>query len=101
MLIDDSHVVDEKHPIRKDLGEEPEDFLWRFIIVGPHHGKGFGRRAIELLVDYVRTLPGATELLVSCGQGEGSPEEFYLKMGFKHNGKMYGVVAVGDRRVSR
>ncbi len=73
-----------------DNPEEPKYFLWRFMIAGPHHGKGFGRRAIELLVEYVKTRPGARELLVSCGQGEGSPEEFYLKMGFKHNGKTYG-----------
>lgn len=73
-----------------DRPEEPEYFLWRFMIGGHHQGKGFGRRAIELLADHVRTRPGATELLVSCGQGEGSPEGFYLKMGFKHNGKQYG-----------
>jgi len=34
--------------------------------------------------------PNPRELLVSCGQGEGSPEGFYLRMGFKHDGKMYG-----------
>ena len=73
-----------------DNPEEQEYFLWRFMIGGPYQGKGFGRRAIELLVDYVKTRPGAVELLVSCGQGEGSPEGFYLKMGFKHNGKQYG-----------
>ena len=73
-----------------DNPEKQAYFLWRFMIGGPYQGKGFGRRAIELLVDYVKTRPGAEELLVSCGQGEGSPEGFYLKMGFKHNGKQYG-----------
>jgi diamine N-acetyltransferase len=52
-----------------------------------HHGKGFGRRGIELLVDYVRTRPGAMLLETSCGQGPGSPEEFYCKLGFVCNGK--------------
>jgi len=73
-----------------DNAEEQEYFLWRFMIGAAYHGKGFARRAIELLAEYVKTRPGATELLVSCGQGEGSPEGIYLKMGFRHNGKQYG-----------
>lgn len=68
---------------------EPVYFLWRFMIAGPHHGKGFGRRAIELLVNYVKTRPGAKELEVSCGEGPGSPEEFYRKLGFERSGKMF------------
>ena len=67
-----------------------EYFLWRLMIAGPHHGKGFGRRAIELLVDHVRTRPGATILETSCGQGPGSPEGFYHKLGFERNGEVYG-----------
>ena len=67
-----------------------EYFLWRLVIAGPHHGKGFGRQAIELLVDHVRTRPGATVLETSCGQGLGSPEGFYRKLGFERNGEIYG-----------
>jgi diamine N-acetyltransferase len=68
---------------------EPVYFLWRFMIAGPHHGKGFGRRAIELLIEYVKTRPGAKELEVSCGEGPGSPEGFYEKLGFERSGKMF------------
>ena len=68
---------------------KPDYFLWRFMIAGPHQGKGYGRRAIELLVEYVKTRPGAKELEVSCGQGPGSPEAFYRRLGFKHTGKMF------------
>jgi diamine N-acetyltransferase len=71
-----------------DNPDEPEYFLWRLMVAGPHHGKGFGHRAIELLVEYVKTRPGATVLETSCGQGPGSPEGFYRKLGFEHNGKM-------------
>jgi len=72
-----------------DDPEKPDYFLWRLMIAGPHHGKGFGRRAIELLVDYVRTRPGATVLETSCGQGPGNPEGFYGKLGFVRSGKMF------------
>lgn len=73
-----------------DDPEEQEYFLWRYMIAGQHHGKGFGRRGIELLSDYVRTRPGATVLETSCGQGPGSPEGFYRKLGFVRNGKVLG-----------
>ena len=35
--------------------ENPEYFLWRLMIAGPYQGKGYGRKAIELLVEYVKT----------------------------------------------
>jgi diamine N-acetyltransferase len=77
-----------------EAGEEetggPEYFLWRFMIAGPHHGKGYGRQAIEQLVEYVKTRPGATVLETSCGQGPGSPEGFYKSLGFVRNGQMHG-----------
>jgi len=73
-----------------DNDQDEESFLWRFMIAEPYHGRGYGRQAIERLVAYAKTRPGAEELLVSCGQGEGSPEGFYLKLGFKHTGETLG-----------
>ncbi len=72
-----------------DDPEKQDYFLWRFMIAGHHHGKGFGRRAMGLVRDYVRTRPGGTVLVTSCGQGAGSPEGFYRALGFERNGKMY------------
>lgn len=72
-----------------DSPEEKTYFLWRLMVGAPYQGNGFGRRAVELLIDHVRTRPDASELLVSCGQGEGSPEGFYRTLGFERNGKMY------------
>ncbi|MBN2502249.1 MAG: GNAT family N-acetyltransferase [Anaerolineales bacterium] len=68
--------------------EEAVYFLWRFMIAGPYQGRGYAKEAIDLLVEYVRTRPNATELLVSYGQGEGSPEGFYRKYGFEPNGEI-------------
>jgi len=73
-----------------DSPEEPVYFLWRLMVATPHQGNGFGRRAVELLIERVKTRPSATELIVSCHEGDGSPEGFYQKLGFKRNGKMYG-----------
>jgi len=73
-----------------DAPEDPVYFLWRLMVAAPYQGKGFGRRAVELLIDRVKTRPGATELGVSCHEGDDGPEGFYRKLGFRRNGKMYG-----------
>ena len=64
-------------------------FLWRFMIGGLYQGMGFGRRALELIIEEVKRR-GARRLGVSCGEGEGSPEGFYRSLGFKRDGHMYG-----------
>ncbi len=71
-----------------DEPEKPTYFLWRLMIAGPYQRLGYGQKAIGLLVDYVRTRPGAKELLVSCGQGESSPEGFYARLGFTRTGEI-------------
>jgi diamine N-acetyltransferase len=69
-----------------DNPDEPEYFLWRLMVAEPYHGRGYGRQAIERLVEYVKTRPGAKELLVSYHKGAKSPEGFYLKLGFEPTG---------------
>ncbi len=66
---------------------KPEYFLWRLMIAGPYQSKGYGQKAVEQLVAYVKTRPGAKELLVSCGEGEASPEGFYLGLGVVRTGE--------------
>ena len=67
--------------------DKPEYDLWRFMIGEPHQLRGFGRRALELLVEHVRGLPRAEELRLSHGRGEGNPAPFYEALGFEHTGE--------------
>ncbi len=71
-----------------DDPEEPNYFLWRYMIDARYQKLGFGKRAMDLLVEYVRTRPGAHELRLSCHPGEDGPEPFYRKYGFALTGKM-------------
>ncbi len=64
-------------------------FLWRLMVGADYQGKGYGRKALEQVIEMVRQR-GAKELLVSCGEGEGSPEGFYYRLGFRRNGEYYG-----------
>ena len=64
-------------------------FLWRLMIAAPYQGKGYGKLALEKLIQHLKAM-GVPRLYTSCGQGEGSPEGFYRGMGFTPTGEFYG-----------
>ena len=73
------------------LYDDPEEgryFLWRFMIAAEYQGKGYGRAALDRLVDYVRNRPNATELRCSYVPGEAGPGAFYAKYGFVETGEL-------------
>jgi diamine N-acetyltransferase len=57
-------------------------FLWRLLIDERHQRRGYGTATLDAVVAYVRAQPGATELLTSYSEGEGSPGPFYKGYGF-------------------
>jgi diamine N-acetyltransferase len=67
---------------------EPEYFLWRFMIAAPYQRLGYGRRALQLVVDYVKTRPQATALYTSFVPADGGPGPFYRKFGFVETGEV-------------
>ncbi len=71
-----------------DDSQKADYFLWRFMIAAPHQRKGYGRCAIEQLVEYVKTRPNATELKASYVPMDGGPEAFYHKLGFEETGEV-------------
>ena len=64
-----------------------EYFLWRYMIDGRYQKLGFGKCAMDMLLEYVRTHPGATMMSLSCPLGEEGPELFYRKYGFTCTGE--------------
>ena len=69
--------------------EESESFayLWRYMIAHDQQGKGYGRRALELLLEEMRGR-GFEGVLLSFVDKPGSPEAFYEKLGFARNGRI-------------
>ncbi|MCB0198097.1 MAG: GNAT family N-acetyltransferase, partial [Anaerolineae bacterium] len=45
--------------------EKPEYFVWRFMIDKNQQGKGYGYQALTKVIEHVRSLPSAKELLLS------------------------------------
>jgi len=68
--------------------EKAEYYLWRLMIAGEYQGRGYGWRALRLVIDRLRSLPGVRELLTSCVPGEGGPRPFYERLGFTATGEV-------------
>lgn len=65
-----------------------EYFLWRLMVDAKHQGKGYGFRAVELLIKRIKTSPNAKKLVTSHLKGEGNAGPFYQKLGFKYTGEI-------------
>ena len=77
-----------------DNPEESEYFLWRFMVDARYQKLGFGKRALDLLIEHVRSRPNAHELSLSCHPGDDGPEPFYRQYGFSRTGEFMGGEAV-------
>ena len=70
-------------------------FLWRLLIDVQWQGRGYGRAALDLVVDYLRTERHAPTLLTSVSPGSvGSPMGFYVTYGFAPTGEVFEGEAV-------
>ena len=69
-----------------DKPEIPEYFLWRYMIDIRYQRLKFGRRALELVIEHIKTRPNATRFLTSVIQEPGGPQAFYEGLGFKLTG---------------
>jgi diamine N-acetyltransferase len=86
-------------PTLTEVPSEPDFFLWRLMIDRAHQGKGYGRAAVEALVDHVRTRPGAKRLLVSHVKSAERLGRFYSSLGFAYTGMEEGGELVMERRL--
>jgi diamine N-acetyltransferase len=62
-------------------------YLWRFMIDARYQAFGFGRRALELIIEHVKAQPNATHLTLSIVQAPGGPQRFYEGLGFRLTGE--------------
>lgn len=71
----------------EDRAGASEIFLWRFMIDRRHQKRGYGRRALGLVLDHARARPGTSAIVTSHVPGDGSPGPFYQRLGFVHTGE--------------
>lgn len=73
-----------------DDDEKPRYYLWRFMVDHRFQGKGYGKAAMALMHDYVRTRPGADRVYLSYVPSDGGPEHFYKGLGYEDTGVVHG-----------
>ena len=86
-------------PTLVEKPDEPDFFLWRLMIDKAHQGRGYGRAAVEALVEHVRTRPGARRLLVSHVKDAERLPRFYQSLGFVYTGTEDQGELVMERRL--
>jgi diamine N-acetyltransferase len=70
--------------------DKPLYGVWRFMVDQEHQRKGYGGEAMRQVIEYVKSLPKAGELVVSYGPGERNPSPFYERFGFVDTGEWIG-----------
>ena len=70
--------------------DQGEYFLWRLMIDAKHQGKGYGFRAVELLIERIKNSPNPRVLVTSHLKDDGDAGTFYEKLGFVYTGEILG-----------
>ncbi len=66
----------------------PQIGLLRFMIDTKFQGQGIGAAALQQVIAHVQSKRVFSSLVTSFVPGPGSPEQFYLRAGFRHTGEV-------------
>ena len=87
------------YDVGEDDGEEPSAewflrnsyFIWRFMIDRRYQGNGFGRKAMELALDFIRTFPAgeARYCWLSYEPKNEVARKLYASFGFEEHPEHY------------
>ena len=72
--------------------DQGEYFLWRLMVGAEFQHRGYGARAVELLLERIGNSPNPKTLTTSHLQGDAQAGRFYEKLGFTYTGEMLGDV---------
>jgi diamine N-acetyltransferase len=68
--------------------EKAEYYVWRFMIDVRYQGKGYGKQALQLLINHIRdTYPLAARITLSYVPGNVEAQKLYASAGFVETGK--------------
>ncbi len=69
------------------MEDKAEYYIWRFMIAADQQRKGYGKKAMAKIIEYVRILPKAKELFLSHLETNTEAGAFYLSLGFTYTGE--------------
>ena len=71
--------------------EKGEYFLWRLMIDQRFQGRGYGRRAVQLLIERIRRTGNPKSLITSHLRVDSNSGRFYERMGLKFSRLLNGT----------
>jgi diamine N-acetyltransferase len=87
-------VMLEDQSLRSPPPEDPKIGVWRFMIDARYQKRGIGAVALRQIIDHARSKGIFETIELSYVPGPGSPEPFYLGLGFRHTGRKDGEEVV-------
>lgn len=69
--------------------------IWRLNVAAEHQGRGYGRFGVQAVIDEARRR-GERRVTVLWKPGEHSPEQFYLRLGFRPTGQVLEGQVAGE-----
>ena len=67
-----------------------EYFLWRLMIDQRFQGSGYGRRAVQLLIERIQQSDNPKALITSHLLEDANTGHFYEQLGFEYTGELIG-----------
>jgi diamine N-acetyltransferase len=64
-------------------------FLWRFMIDAKYQGRGYGKAAMQEVINYVKTNFNPKTFETSTVPGNDAAEKLYISFGFMPNGEYH------------
>jgi diamine N-acetyltransferase len=64
-----------------DEKDQPAYYVWRFMIAKEHQNKGYGKAALDLILEKAKN-EGQKYVYLSCEMEGAMPYQFYIKYGF-------------------
>ena len=67
----------------------PEYDIWHMMIDRAHQGRGYGKKALEKCLDYIRTKPfgDCSRVALTCHEGNSAALGLYASLGFLPTGQ--------------
>jgi len=83
-------ISDTSLKYKSNPNHRPSYFLWRFMIDAKFQGNGYGKEAMNLIINHVKSRPNAKALRLSHSKSDGNAGEFYKRCGFEYTGGEIG-----------
>ncbi len=83
-----------------DPGDRLRSGLWRLAVAADEQGRGYGRFAVDAVCEEILRR-GQKRVTVTWTPGEGGPEGFYHRLGFRRTGEMSEDEVVGGMDLPR